>query len=396
MVHMASVWVPFTSESKEAIAAYPEIQRELRLGLQAVGRKLGMYLRRRNRVKQEGERRSIFLRYLGEVATAVSAINGTNRDRLFEQLLKVAKRKTSEADVRLDERGKVIEDEEDFGDNVLIVEPDPVDADELLALVAGKKNTAPPREDDTRRKSPRSEVRARPRQNGVNGVTWTVVCFSVSRCWPSSAAVAKWPRRKLPTNGGRLKLPTPMRTPGIPPTTKPGPNPHLPDSLDEAPASQPDATSEDQLPDTTAGEEPEMVPMIDESACVAVCRGARTVRPGWRTTDARTTKSPRSPTPRPSRRPPPNPRRAASRDHRRSSTRDLRGSASSTPPTACAAATRPTNSIATSGVRKTPTWRSNWGSAKSASPTSTPPARLNGRRSGNWNSAKIRPSTSCC
>jgi len=144
MVHIASVWVPFTSESKEAIAGYPEIQRELRLGLQAVGRRLGMYLRRRNRVKQEGERRSIFLRYLGEVATAVSAINGTERDRLFEQLLKVAKRKTSEADVRLDDRGKVIQ-EEDFGDNVLIVEQPAVDAAALLALAA-KKNTSPPRE----------------------------------------------------------------------------------------------------------------------------------------------------------------------------------------------------------------------------------------------------------
>src|SRR5205823_7431645 len=33
MVHMASVWVPFTSESKEAIASYPEIMKELRLGL---------------------------------------------------------------------------------------------------------------------------------------------------------------------------------------------------------------------------------------------------------------------------------------------------------------------------------------------------------------------------
>jgi DNA topoisomerase-6 subunit B len=148
MVHMASVWVPFTSESKEAIAGYPEIQRDLRLGLQAVGRKLGMYLRRRNRVKQEGERRSIFLRYLGEVATAVSAINSTNRDQLFEQLLKVAKRKTSEADVRLDDRGKMVNEEEDFGDNVLIVETEPLDAGELLALVASKKNTPPPREDD--------------------------------------------------------------------------------------------------------------------------------------------------------------------------------------------------------------------------------------------------------
>ena len=70
MIHMASVWVPFTSESKEAVASYPEIQKEIRLGLQAVGRKLGMYLRRRNRMKQQTDRRATFLRYLGEVAEA--------------------------------------------------------------------------------------------------------------------------------------------------------------------------------------------------------------------------------------------------------------------------------------------------------------------------------------
>jgi DNA topoisomerase-6 subunit B len=126
MVHVASVWVPFTSESKEAIAAYPEIERELRLGLQAVGRKLGMYLRRRYKLKQEGARRSIFLRYLGEVADAVSAINGADREELHQQLLKVAKRKTAEADVILDERGKPIEEDvEEFGDDVLIVQQAP-------------------------------------------------------------------------------------------------------------------------------------------------------------------------------------------------------------------------------------------------------------------------------
>ncbi|MCU0963018.1 MAG: ATP-binding protein [Pirellulaceae bacterium] len=122
MVHIASVWVPFTSESKEAIAAYPEIERELRLGLQSVGRKLGMYLRRRQRSQQEGERRNIFLRYLGEVATAVSEINGADRAALYGQLLDVAKRKTAEADAQFDDRGRRIEsDDEDFGENVLIV-----------------------------------------------------------------------------------------------------------------------------------------------------------------------------------------------------------------------------------------------------------------------------------
>jgi DNA topoisomerase-6 subunit B len=140
MVHIASVWVPFTSESKEAIASYPEIQRELRLGLQAVGRKLGMFLRRRQRVKHEGERRSIFLRYLGEVASAVSSINQADRDSLYQQLLAVAKKKTAEADVVLDDRGESVEEEEfeEFGDNVLIVDP------EKREVILGPGSAQPP------------------------------------------------------------------------------------------------------------------------------------------------------------------------------------------------------------------------------------------------------------
>jgi DNA topoisomerase VI subunit B len=126
MVHMASVWVPFTSESKEAIASYPEIMKELRLALQAVGRKLAIYLNRRNRVKQEGERREVFLRYLGEVATAVGSIkdySDRSKKDLYARLLQVAKRKTAEADTRLDANGSKVESEaEDFGDNVLIVD----------------------------------------------------------------------------------------------------------------------------------------------------------------------------------------------------------------------------------------------------------------------------------
>jgi DNA topoisomerase-6 subunit B len=125
MVHMASVWVPFTSESKEAVAGYPEIQKELRLALQSVGRKLAMFLRKRLRVKHEGERRAIFQRYLGEVADAVSGINKTDRTKLYERLLEVAKKRTLEADVALDDRGRPIdEDAVDFGENVLIVDPE--------------------------------------------------------------------------------------------------------------------------------------------------------------------------------------------------------------------------------------------------------------------------------
>jgi DNA topoisomerase-6 subunit B len=126
MVHIASVWVPFTSESKEAIASYPEIQKEIRLGLQTAGRKLGMYLNRRLRVKQQTDRREIFLRYLKEVSGAVSDINGVERGGLYEELVKVAKRVTADADMKMDDRGrKVSPEEEELANDagVLIVDP---------------------------------------------------------------------------------------------------------------------------------------------------------------------------------------------------------------------------------------------------------------------------------
>jgi DNA topoisomerase-6 subunit B len=128
MVHVASVWVPFTSESKEAIASYPEIMKELRLGLQAVGRKLAVYLNRRKRVRQEGERRGIFLRYLGEVANAVATIKDYGdrpRKDLYGRLVDVAKRKTAVADAQLNDEGKQREGAaEAFGENVLIIDPE--------------------------------------------------------------------------------------------------------------------------------------------------------------------------------------------------------------------------------------------------------------------------------
>jgi len=100
----------------------------LRLGLQAVGRKLGMYLNQRKRVEQEGERREVFLRYLGEVANAVSSIkeyDDRSSNKLYGQLVDLARRRTAVADNRFDDRGKKVDEaEENFGENVLIVDPE--------------------------------------------------------------------------------------------------------------------------------------------------------------------------------------------------------------------------------------------------------------------------------
>jgi DNA topoisomerase-6 subunit B len=112
MIHMASVWVPFTSESKEAIADYDEIRKEMRLALQECGRKLGTYIRRRQRMKREGQKRDVFERYIGEISKACEAITGADAAELYESLMKQAKRRTEIADAVLDEDGKIV----GFGD----------------------------------------------------------------------------------------------------------------------------------------------------------------------------------------------------------------------------------------------------------------------------------------
>ncbi len=111
IVHVASVWVPFTSESKEAIANTPEIEKELRLGIQAIGRSLASFLRKRQAIAAQGNRRNVFLRYLKEVATAVASIQKSEAEPIYDDLLFVAKKKTAVADVKLDEFGKAIEQE---------------------------------------------------------------------------------------------------------------------------------------------------------------------------------------------------------------------------------------------------------------------------------------------
>src|SRR5687768_387290 len=75
-IHMASVWVPFTSESKEAIADYDEIRKEIKLALQECGRRLGVFLRRREKAKSEFRRRNIFELYIEEVVEACARLKG--------------------------------------------------------------------------------------------------------------------------------------------------------------------------------------------------------------------------------------------------------------------------------------------------------------------------------
>jgi DNA topoisomerase-6 subunit B len=74
LVHIASTNVPFTSESKDAVAAIPEIEREIVLTLQDLGRELKAYLNRRERNKQQEDRARAICSIIPEIAAKVSEI----------------------------------------------------------------------------------------------------------------------------------------------------------------------------------------------------------------------------------------------------------------------------------------------------------------------------------
>jgi DNA topoisomerase VI subunit B len=144
-IHMASVWVPFTSESKEAIADYDEIRKEIRLALQECGRRLGVFVRRREHAKSEFRRRNIFELYIEEVVEACNRLKGGKlpKEKLKDQLQKIAMKRTGgqKTDELLGNRGG---GPEGLADSI-IVTPEGVEGDAPL-LPDDERTVAPPEE----------------------------------------------------------------------------------------------------------------------------------------------------------------------------------------------------------------------------------------------------------
>lgn len=79
VVHMCSTWVPFISESKEAIASYPDIVKEIKLAVQDAARNMSRFLSGKRKAGEQKRRLQIFERYAKEVADSISKL--TDKDK---------------------------------------------------------------------------------------------------------------------------------------------------------------------------------------------------------------------------------------------------------------------------------------------------------------------------
>lgn len=92
VLSISSVWVPFTSEAKEAVAHYDEIIKEIKLALQECGRKLSIYINKHIRAAEQKGKINLFEKYIPELASSLYTLTGVKKEILIDDLEKMLKK----------------------------------------------------------------------------------------------------------------------------------------------------------------------------------------------------------------------------------------------------------------------------------------------------------------
>jgi DNA topoisomerase-6 subunit B len=91
-VDFLSVWIPYKSEGKQAIAEYPEIIKEIKLALQEAGRRLAIYLHKKIRGEQLRMRANIFEAYSNVFSEFVSELTGKDVEYVKKKILELIRK----------------------------------------------------------------------------------------------------------------------------------------------------------------------------------------------------------------------------------------------------------------------------------------------------------------
>ncbi|EMA10177.1 DNA topoisomerase-6 subunit B [Haloarcula vallismortis] len=89
MVHVASTNVPFTSESKDAIANVPEMEDEIELAIREAARELKSYLNKRQSMQQRREKQDKLATILPEMAEKLTEVTGNDDLHIDDSLARI-------------------------------------------------------------------------------------------------------------------------------------------------------------------------------------------------------------------------------------------------------------------------------------------------------------------
>jgi DNA topoisomerase-6 subunit B len=89
MIHVASTNVPFTSESKDAVANVPAIEDEVELALREAARELKSYLNKKRSLEQRRRKQNVIAEILPEMARKVSEVTGREPLNVDDSLARI-------------------------------------------------------------------------------------------------------------------------------------------------------------------------------------------------------------------------------------------------------------------------------------------------------------------
>ncbi len=89
MVHVASTNVPFTSESKDAIANIPEMEDEIELAIREAARELKSYLNKRRSMQQRRKKQNKLATILPEMARKLTEVTGNEELDIDDSLARI-------------------------------------------------------------------------------------------------------------------------------------------------------------------------------------------------------------------------------------------------------------------------------------------------------------------
>ncbi len=111
IIHIASVWVPYTNESKNSVASYPVIIKEIKLALQELVRTLSVFLNRKHKSSLFQERISLFDKYGIELAYSLSKLTDIEEKKIKTKIEGLLEKKKEEVKANVEEslsKGDVI------------------------------------------------------------------------------------------------------------------------------------------------------------------------------------------------------------------------------------------------------------------------------------------------
>jgi DNA topoisomerase-6 subunit B len=139
LVHVASTNVPFTSESKDAVANIPAIEKQVELAVREASRGMKSHLNKRRSLQQRREKQSVIADILPKMAAKVASVTSRDTPNVDESLARIMNNVLVAREANGDQVELVVENNTDAGvdlelSEVLDAEPGEPSAGRVVEL----------------------------------------------------------------------------------------------------------------------------------------------------------------------------------------------------------------------------------------------------------------------